>query len=185
MKLELFYPAKPYIVSQRWGIYNPAYLQFGFDHHNGEDFILGDDAKLYAPFDCSVSKVDNYPKGAGNFVSLVSDNIYEFSDGVSCKVYIDFLHMKQQLVKVGDKLKCGELLGIADNTGFSTGPHTHGQYRRVDSITNKELDKNNANNSFDPHDYWNKSYAVDCKKQVLLISLLQKLVDSYKLLLKK
>jgi len=39
-KLELFYPAKPYKITQAFGINNPSYLQFGFSQHNGIDIAV-------------------------------------------------------------------------------------------------------------------------------------------------
>jgi len=164
-KLELFFPAKPYRITQVWGLYRPEiYSQFGFTRHNGEDIALGKDKKLYAPLDCEVVKIGNQPNGGGIFVGLMS-NEYDFDDG-KYRVVIDFLHCERILVNVGDKLKCGDLVAIADNTGFSTGPHTHCQYRRAtwNGITINYIDKNDANNSFDPYVFFNGLYAVDFKE---------------------
>ena len=71
MKLELFYPAKPFAITQGWGIKNPSYEQFGFSHHNGVDFILGKDKKLHAPCDLVVTDV-GYNSGAGNYIRWIT-----------------------------------------------------------------------------------------------------------------
>lgn len=163
MRLSLIYPTKPYIKNLKnpWGFYDPAnYSQFGFTRHNGEDFALGNPPELRSPFDSEVIRTGNQPKGGGLFAGLLSQQEYDFDDGIKCRVLIDFLHCKEIKVKEGDKLKIGDLIAIADNTGFSTGPHTHGQYRRVnwDGKTITTIDKNDANNSFDPTPYWSGLY---------------------------
>jgi murein DD-endopeptidase MepM/ murein hydrolase activator NlpD len=81
--------------------------------------------------DCTVIRHENQPTGGGLFVTLLSKNTYDFGDGVSCQVLVDFLHNEGLNVELGDDLMCGELVGHGDSTGFSTGPHTHLQTRRV------------------------------------------------------
>lgn len=179
-KLELWYPTKPYIKTQAWGVHRPdVYSQFGFTDHNGEDFALGSPPELRSPFDCEVVRIGNQPKGGGIFVGIISQQEYDFDDGIKCRVLIDFLHCKEIKVNVGDKLKVGDLLAIANNTGFSTGPHTHGQYRRVnwDGIKITTIDTNNANNSFDPNPYWNGFFAVD---SIVVIGIYKRIIELLK-----
>lgn len=162
-RLSLWYPAKPYVVSQKWGIYNPAYEQFGFDKHNGEDFLMEPDHKTHCPIP-SVVEETGYNEGAGNFVRLVSQEKW-LVDGVECYVGTMFMHHEKILCKKGDLLKTGDVMGIADNTGFSTGPHTHGSYYRLSrpqNLPEYRLDADlHTNQTFDPSPYWNKFYAQD------------------------
>ena len=71
---------------------------------------------------------------------------------------------KTVLVKEGDKPALG-LLMIADNTGFSTGIHTHMGLYRVDLNPTTggiiKLDTNSAEGSFDPSLFFANEYAVD------------------------
>lgn len=181
-KLSLYYPAKPYRLNQAWGIKNPAYEQFGFSEHNGIDIALGDDKRLYAPCNGTVVRIGNQPQGGGIFFGIMTD-YYDWNDG-KYRVLIDFLHCEQLLVHEGQVLQTGDLMAIADNTGFSTGPHTHIQPRRVkwwnglfgDAISWETLDVNEANNSFDPIPYFNGFAAKD----YALVSTLQKLIALYK-----
>jgi murein DD-endopeptidase MepM/ murein hydrolase activator NlpD len=73
-------------------------------------------------------------------------------------------HAKQILVPEGYKPALGELLMIADNTGFSTGIHTHMGLYRVGfdgtRVTNY-FDINEANGSFDPALFFTGEYAID------------------------
>jgi murein DD-endopeptidase MepM/ murein hydrolase activator NlpD len=72
-------------------------------------------------------------------------------------------HAKKILVKAGDQPALGELLMIADNTGFSTGLHTHMGLYRVEytNATIHILDQNDAEGSFDPAFFFTGEYAID------------------------
>jgi murein DD-endopeptidase MepM/ murein hydrolase activator NlpD len=77
-------------------------------------------------------------------------------------------HAKKILVKVGDEPALGELLMIADNTGFSTGLHTHmGLYRLNDK--HQKLDSNEATGSSDPAIYFTGEYAADVATTATLV----------------
>lgn len=171
MRLQLRYIAKPYVQTQKWGVYNPSvYSQFGFTHHNGEDLRLGEDDMIYAPVRMRIVQTGNLPKGAGIFVSAISIEAYDkwlSSKDVAYKVYFTFMHLKKVLCKAGDVLDIGDEFAIADNTGFSTGSHTHlfagrvnekgGQYVFVDEALK------NYNYSFDHTKYYIGEYAIDYK----------------------
>jgi len=152
--IEIFKPIKPWIVTREWGIYDPLYEKFGFSLHNGIDVRIVDKVtKAKAPFDCIDYKEGYQPSGGGLFVGLLSKNEYLFPDGIKCRILVDFLHLHKILVKPGQELKVGDDVAICDNTGAATtGPHLHSQWRRVqyDGISLTDVDKNSANNSFDP-----------------------------------
>jgi len=190
------YPVKPWKVNQEWGIYNPAYQRFGFTRHNGTDVALGINANIAAPFPGTIirpSTKENgqwQPNGGGVFVSLISDEKFDFPDGLSAYVFADFLHCDHLLVQEGQHVSLGDTIAIADNTGFSTGPHTHIQLRRCAIepggqyvINGKQahlawLDQNEANNSFDPTPYYSGTYAIDTQISALqtILSLLKQLL---------
>ena len=179
MSVAFAYPIKPLHINQPWGVYDPKdYSQFGFTRHNGIDMALAPDKKIYAPIDATVVRRGYQPEGGGNFVGIITEPIDfpAFSnttpDGLvvnfpagTYRVLIDFLHCESILVNEGDKLKEGDLLAIGDNTGFSTGPHCHTQWRRVnwDGKVINTVDTNDANNSFDPTQFFNGFYAKDAQ----------------------
>jgi murein DD-endopeptidase MepM/ murein hydrolase activator NlpD len=182
MRLEFWCPAKPLNITQAWGIYNPAYLQFGFSRHNGTDIKVGSDKKLYWPVkNCRVYDTE-WGDATGWRIKANSLDLYDFPDGKRAYVNIIMMHMDHKSpVPIGTILAVGDYVGVPDNTGFSTGPHTHVMGRRVDANGNL-IDKNDADNSFDLFEYWNKFYAVDSKT---VIGLLQQVIAVLKAYLSK
>jgi murein DD-endopeptidase MepM/ murein hydrolase activator NlpD len=179
MRFTFPWPAKPWRVSQEWGIFNPAYQRFGFTRHNGIDIALGNDKLVRSPFAGTVIRAATLengewqPNGGGIFISVISDREYDFDDGQSAYVLVDFLHCERIIVQHSEKVLLGTVLAIGGNTGFSTGPHTHVQLRRCrvvpggDFLINEKkyhlewLDQNDANGSFDPTPYLTSTYAED------------------------
>lgn len=178
MNLQIHYPFKPYIITQHWGNPNPAYsAQFNdpsFKLHNGVDavalypqsdgsFAKGTKWPVYCPADgFKVLSVDYAPQGGGNEVWLISKNKYQMFEK-ECYALLVLCHADRVLVKAGDEPKLGEILMVSDNTGFSTGEHTHMGLYRVDynDIWYTRLDENDATGSFDPSLFFNGIYAVD------------------------
>lgn len=167
-ELQLHFPAKPYWITQGWGIKNPSYEQFGFSAHNGVDFSVGTDKHVYCPLRSEVVE-QGYNSGAGNFLRCVSTDKWEVGDK-TCYVGWMVMHFEKTYPKVGDILEVGTDLGIADNTGFSTGPHTHTSWYRLKSPKNtptNRLDTDKATNyTFDPQPYYNGKFAQDIQKPI-------------------
>jgi hypothetical protein len=176
---RLYFPAKPFSPTQAWGIKNPAYEQFGFSRHNGEDFRLGKDKKLYWPLeDCIVYDVA-FGTATGWRIKANSQDEYTFADGKKAFLNVIMMHMESMSpVAVGTTLNVGDYCGIPDNTGFSTGPHTHFMLRRIDK-DGKLIDKNDADNSIDPHLYWTGICAVDYNSILSLYGRIKLLLESY------
>lgn len=169
--LQFYAPIKPMVVTQPWGNPNRSYKQFGFSQHNGTDINVGRTGSIdyqtkfqvYCPSDgFTVHLVRNYPQGGGNEMWLISDEKLQIGDK-ECYAYMVFAHADKILVPVGYKPKLGELIMVANNTGFSTGPHTHWGLYRVDYDGKqvRYLDQNEANGSYDPAQFLQGGYAID------------------------
>lgn len=168
-RLELWYSAKPYIVTQNWGNFNPSYKANGInmDYHNGTDYLIGKDGKLCWPQRYRVIASGYDPKGAGYYVMGQSIDKWEI-EGTECYDQVIFMHLAEPVKwKLGDIAEIGDIVGKPDNTGFSTGPHTHEGGYRVNEAGSR-LDKNDANDSYDRSRYHNGFYAED-ERQVTLI----------------
>ena len=74
----------------------------------------------------------------------------------------------------GDKPALGQLLMIADNTGFSTGIHTHMGLYRVDLNPTTggivKLDTNAAEGSYDPSLFFTNEYVADVASYATLLA---------------
>jgi hypothetical protein len=140
--------------------------------HNGVDANIGaknwdgtiaTEYPVYCPVEgFTVKKVDYAPQGGGNELWLISDEPVQIADKL-CYAYMPLCHAKKILVPAGYQPALGELLMIADNTGFSTGLHTHMGLYRVEytNATIHILDQNDAEGSFDPSLFFTGTYAVD------------------------
>lgn len=173
MPLQIHYPFKPFKITQHWGALNGAYAaQFNdpsFKRHNGVDANVGkfdwqgkivSEYPVYCPVEgFRVASVEYYPNGGGHQIGLVSKERRRVGDKF-CYVSILLCHAKKILVPVGYEPALGELLMIADNTGFSTGIHTHIGLYRLDDTLNK-LDANEATGSTDPALFFTDTFAAD------------------------
>lgn len=167
--LKINYPFKPFIFTQKWGEPNPAYDHFGFTRHNGVDAytgggpIQGTTWPVWCPVDgFVVDKVQYRPEGGGNEIWMVSKEPLLMGDEV-CYAYLVMCHAEKIFLKAGDEPVGGDLVMIADHTGFSTGPHTHiGLYRvHKNGASWIFFDQNDANGSHNPEPYFTGEFAVD------------------------
>lgn len=116
MELSLGRPLRNGVgrVSQWFGS-NPAwYKRFGLAGHNGVDYACPVGSDVLAMDDAVIVKVANDPQGYGLFVKTEGE-LTEITYG----------HLSETLVKAGDVVLRGKVLGQSGNTGNSTGPHLH------------------------------------------------------------
>lgn len=87
--------------------------------HKGVDFSVSQGTPVIAPADGTVEKVAYQAGGAGRYVMLRHGREYQ-------TVY---MHLSKSLVKAGQTVKKGERIALSGNTGISTGPHLHYEFR--------------------------------------------------------
>lgn len=92
-------------------------------NHTGIDFALSAGSDVLATAD-GVVTVQQYNKRAGNFVRIKHDGMY------STRYY----HLQTALVKIGEKVKKGQVIGLVGNTGLSTVPHLHYEILKNDAM---------------------------------------------------
>lgn len=179
--LSIHLPFKYFSVTQHWNNPNPAYQPFGFKNHNGTDCVSGyaNEHAVYAPKSWNVycpvegfkvQLVRNNPQGGGNELWMLSKEKMQIGDKF-CYAYFVMCHAEKIFVQVGDEPALGELVMIADSTGFSSGPHVHmGLYRvDYDGIRFTYLDQNDANGSYSPESLFSHLFAVDLASLTTLI----------------
>lgn len=87
-----------------------------YNYHSGIDYsvCLADNINIYAAADGTVVFAQELPIH-GNFT------VIDHGWGV----YTTYSHQTQQVVKAGDTVKRGQLIGLIGSTGRSVGPHLH------------------------------------------------------------
>ena len=124
MNFEDIFKGKLPPISQEFGENPEIYAQFGMIGHNGIDFACIVGTPLYATHDGIVSTKKS-TKGYGMEVRI--DNQH---------YQIIYAHLSKFVVKNGDAVKKGQLIGYSGNTGFSTGPHLHYGIREKTELGN-------------------------------------------------
>lgn len=99
--------------------------------HNGIDFACPIGTKVYAVADgiavrSGWENSDNVKQGYG--LRVMQNMTW---GGV--KFFCWYGHLSEPLVKEGDKIHSGQLIGLSGNTGHSTGPHLHFGIRKQDT----------------------------------------------------
>ena len=83
--------------------------------HEGVDFSAAQGTPIYAARSGKVTTASYQAGGAGYYVSI------NHGDGFS-SIY---MHMTHYIVKPGDYVNAGQVIGYVGSTGGSTGPHLH------------------------------------------------------------
>lgn len=84
------------------------------EFHQGIDIRLPVNAEILAVGSGTVTKSEWYG-GYGNFIEI------DHGNGMKSR----YGHMNELLVKDGEKVEMGQIIGLCGSTGYSTGPHLH------------------------------------------------------------
>lgn len=122
MKMNLPYKSGKVTLTSHFGWRT---LNGQCDYHKGVD-LSGTDKTLVAPCDgvigssTIITDKSNLTWQWGNYIRI------DTADGL--KIFM--CHMAQRKVKVGQKVKAGDVVGIEGNTGYSFGSHCHFEVRK-------------------------------------------------------
>lgn len=156
-RLRLYYPVRPYHVNQPFGFNRPCvknfgqsdqvivtgsdnetcpvgfdklYPHFGMAAHNGLDLMAGEQS-VYAAHSGTVIEMQTVPsRGLG--IGILTDEAVDLDGMGSHFVKVRYWHLKSFNVKVGDHVEVGDIIGISDNTGYSSGDHLHLEINPMD-----------------------------------------------------
>lgn len=172
-KVILAYPCKPYGLNQPFGTNPYVYSRYGIKGHNGLDFFAPDGVEVRASHDGLVTEV-GYDQDGGLGVVLEGEDC----DGFYKTIY---WHLKKDspVVIPGQRVKQGDLLALADNTGFSTGSHLHFGYKRLDANKVTLNQDNGFKGSLDPTPLFNGDYAYDIWNLTQQKSILEKIIQIF------
>ena len=96
------------------------------EFHPGMDFTAAEGTEIRATGDGIVETADASAQGYGNHVVINHGYGYETLYG----------HMLKFVVRVGQQVKRGQLIGYVGSTGLSTAPHVHYEVRKGGQIVN-------------------------------------------------
>ncbi|EMF0220625.1 peptidoglycan DD-metalloendopeptidase family protein [Enterococcus hirae] len=114
-------PLKNYTISSPFG-------NRGGEFHRGIDFAAPQGEPIYASKAGTVIKAEFHPSW-GNYVAI------EHEDGTTAL----YAHQQEYQVKVGDKVKQGQIIGYVGSTGNSTGSHLHFELCLDHSLNQSQL----------------------------------------------
>ena len=208
MSFQLKCPVKPYHLNQEFGDnkacvsngngpissrkvitrvgdtcplgYTSLYKALGLQGHSGADLRAGHGQTLYSSCNGIVEEIQTeVERGLG--VGVITEEKYWFPDG-DFNIKVRYWHLMSIAVKKGQKVQTGDILGLCDNTGASSGDHLHFEVKRVKQNSNGvwyNIDQDNGyNGGIDPIQFMDGTFAVDCR-----ILLLTKLLELTKKLL--
>ena len=110
---EWIVPCRYKLLTSAWG-YRDNPTGPGTEFHDGVDLANDTGTPIYAARSGYVHAA-GYGKNLGNYVTL------NHGDGFKSQ----YLHMTHYVVKTGDWVNQGQLIGYMGSTGRSTGPHLH------------------------------------------------------------
>lgn len=159
----------------------------GLDGHNGWDLWAPDGWPVRAAHDGTVTYAGE--DGAGGMTVVIRTNekfLYLNGESYFKSIYC---HMRKDgiLVTPGQTVAVGDIIAMADNTGYSTGSHLHFGLKPVVAGEedwqwfNKEQ-SNGYNGAIDPRPYWTGYCAEDApsvKETMETVSALGKLLQNF------
>jgi len=109
------------VISQKYGQTAYSARLYKSNFHNGLDFGASVGTPVFAAEDGIVSATDNNDKNSwqkyqyGQYIMIEHGN----------NLVSLYAHLSTSLVRKGDSVNRGDLIGYSGNTGYSTGPHLH------------------------------------------------------------
>jgi murein DD-endopeptidase MepM/ murein hydrolase activator NlpD len=166
--------------------YDKLYPKFGMKGHNGLDVQAGVQ-NVYAALSGTVVEKQSTPaRGLG--LGIMTNERVDLDNIGSHFLKLRYWHLKSMYVEVGDKIEAGQLIGVSDSTGYSSGNHLHfeGQPIEIDAGGHPYLylNGNGIGAAIDIEPYLNGMYADTAPRviglQMKLIPLLHQLIDYLK-----
>ncbi|MCB8928325.1 MAG: M23 family metallopeptidase [Ardenticatenaceae bacterium] len=129
-------------INQYFGQNPNNYAQFGLPGHEGLDLMAPTGSKIFAVAPGTVRVVNAQPNNHNYGIHVRVDHV----DGWQTI----YAHLQQATVRVGEPVKAGDQLGLADNTGNSFGSHLHLTLKRQNASYTDNSGTKWPYNIFDP-----------------------------------
>ncbi|MEK7169440.1 MAG: peptidoglycan DD-metalloendopeptidase family protein [Patescibacteria group bacterium] len=119
----LKFPVSNAVLTQYYGPTKFAERAYKTGFHTGVDFSSTIGTPVFATADGKISRVDNNDRGTSRW------NRYQYGRYILVEhpnnLTSLYAHLSRAIVKAGDIVKEGDLIGYSGNSGFATGPHLH------------------------------------------------------------
>jgi murein DD-endopeptidase MepM/ murein hydrolase activator NlpD len=129
---NFYWPTEYKVVTQSFGRNPEYYGQFGLPGHEGIDMRAPLGSDIYAVWQGKVVMVKDFmpDSHAYGFHIRIDHRIKRKFDGFVRPIFVTYqsiyAHFKNPpLVKVGERVRKGQLIGLANDTGNSFGSHLH------------------------------------------------------------
>ncbi len=131
--ITFLWPTEYKIVTQAFGINPQWYEQYGLPGHEGIDMRAPMNSKIFAAWGGKVIRNESHNAYGWSIrtEATIRGEVYEF-------VYAHFVEKSH--LQVGDEVKKGDLIGLADSTGNSTGSHLHFSLKKRGATASGETD---------------------------------------------
>jgi murein DD-endopeptidase MepM/ murein hydrolase activator NlpD len=114
----LLHPVSPATISDTFGTHSELRKSLGLGPHRGVDYAVKRGTPLKAV-------------GRGTIVGVYESKVLgwvvelrTYATAEKIRIFA-YCHLDSAQVKVGDKVKQGDIIGKSGNTGTSSGPHLH------------------------------------------------------------
>ena len=113
--------------------YSDFYKSMGLEGHNGRDNMAWNGEPLYFPVDKTVGwwAKNEVDRDGGIGLDIIS--VMPIKVGlIDTYVKFRFWHLKESVIKDGQRVLFGQHIGYCDNTGSSSGSHLHWSFKPCD-----------------------------------------------------
>lgn len=117
-QITFLWPTEYKVVTQAFGINPQFYEQFGLPGHEGIDMRAPEGTKIFAAYEGKVVRNEMHNAYGWSLRTEV-----ELGGETYEHVYAHFL--QQSTLEVGQQVRKGQIIALADSTGNSTGSHLH------------------------------------------------------------
>jgi hypothetical protein len=143
MPLKLYWPTTNNRLLQRFREHPEWYKGFGLPGHEGLDFSVARGSEIYACADGVVAEV----RLDAEMYAQTHQGTYAYGNQVRIRhalpegeYFTVYAHLLEARVQPGDPIKAGQLVGLGDSTGNSTGDHLHLTLKKTGSTAAGETD---------------------------------------------
>ncbi|RJQ29608.1 hypothetical protein C4565_01765 [Candidatus Parcubacteria bacterium] len=119
----LGFPVESPYITQCYGPTSFAIRAYRTKSHNGIDFGTPVGTPVLAAESGTIARTGNNDRGTSRWSKYQYGKyiVVEHENNLATL----YAHLSSQVVKAGDRVEKGQIIGYSGNTGYSTGPHLH------------------------------------------------------------